>query len=49
MEHRIKIVMKYDRLPYEKAVEFLKKCDQERDGFIKTRYHHDPKKITTTI
>jgi cytidylate kinase len=44
MEHRINIAMKYDKLSREKAIEFLKKCDQERDEFIKSLYHHDPKK-----
>jgi len=44
MEQRIKWAMEYDKLSREKAIEFLKKCDQERDEFIKSLYHHDPKK-----
>ena len=44
MEHRINIAMKYDKLSRQKAIEFLKKCDEERDEFIKNLYHHDPKK-----
>jgi len=44
MEHRINIAMKYDKLSRQKAINFLKKCDEERDEFIKNLYHHDPKK-----
>jgi len=44
MEHRINIAMKYDKLSPQKAINFLKKCDEERDEFIKNLYHHDPKK-----
>jgi len=44
MEHRINIAMKYDKLSRKKAVEWLKKLDEERNEFIKTLYHHDPKK-----
>ena len=44
MEHRINIAMKYDKLSRQKAIEFLKKCDEERDEFIKNLHHHDPKK-----
>jgi len=44
MEHRINIAMKYDKFSRQKAIEFLKKCDEERDEFIKNLYHHDPKK-----
>ncbi len=44
MEQRIRNSMKYDKLSREKAIQWLKKLDEERIDFIKTVYNHDPRK-----
>ncbi|MFN4212697.1 MAG: AAA family ATPase [Microgenomates group bacterium] len=44
MDQRIKWCMEYDKLSREKAIERLKKFDEERIDFIKTVYNHDPRK-----
>lgn len=44
MEQRIKWCMEYDKLTREKAIEWLKKLDEERINFIKEVYNHDPRK-----
>jgi len=43
-EQRIEWSMEYDKLSRRKAIEYLKKLDEERIDFIKTLYKHDPRK-----
>lgn len=45
IEQRIRWAMEYDHInSKEKAIEWLKKLDEERNDFIKTLYNHDPRK-----
>jgi cytidylate kinase len=43
-EQRVIWSMEYDKLSRKKAIEYLKKLDEERISFIKTLYKHDPQK-----
>jgi cytidylate kinase len=44
MNQRIENMMKFEGMTKEKAIEIIRKSDEERAEFIKNLYHHDIKK-----
>ncbi len=44
MEQRIQWLMKFEKISRQKAIERIKKSDEERVAFVKSVYQHDPRK-----
>jgi len=44
MDQRINWLMEFEKMTRRQAIERINEFDRRRDQFIKTLYHHDPKK-----